>query len=129
MNPIAKLVAITATTVIAVMGVFVAVAVAVSPMKSVTTATSQQGKATPISSTVETLDPPATDAETAAFYAELAPQVGDKSGDAKIISVKETSLGCYSYIWSSTPNQTVASCIDVSTEGFNSWVLDYRKTH
>lgn len=129
MNPITKLVTVTATVVIAITGVFTAVAFAVSPAKVVSTATTQSAAVSSTQAPVETLDPPATDAETAAFYAGLAPQVGDKSGDVTITSVSTSGLGCYSYTWSSAPNQTVASCIDVSTESFNAWVLEYRKTH
>jgi hypothetical protein len=129
MNPITKLIAISAASFVAVTGVFVAVALAVAPAMSVV---STPGKPVPNNLTVlsaETIDPPATDAEIAAFYAERAPQVGDKSGDATITSVSTRGLGCYSYTWSSTPDLIVASCIDVSTEGFNAWVIDYRKTH
>lgn len=129
MNPNAKLLAIIATAVVALTGALVAVALAVAPAKSVTTGYSQPVATASTSSLGEILDPPATDAETAAFYAERAPQVGDKSGDATITSVSADGLGCYSYTWSSTPNQTVSSCIDVSIEGFNAWVLEYRKTH
>jgi len=129
MNPITKLATVTAAVVIAITGVFAAVAFAVSPAKGLSTATAQSADISSTQTTVETLDPPATDAETAAFYAERAPKVGDKSGDATITSVSTSGLGCYSYTWSSAPDQIVASCIDVSTEGFNAWVIDYRKTH
>jgi hypothetical protein len=129
MNPITKLATATATVVITITGVFAAVAFAVSPAKGLSTSTAQSADISSTQTPVETLDPPATDAETAAFYAGLAPQVGDKSGDATITSVSTSGLGCYSYTLSSSPNQTVSSCIDVSTEGFNAWVLEYRKTH
>jgi hypothetical protein len=129
MNSIVKLFAVIATVVVAVTGVFVAVALAVTPLKSVTPGTSHPVAITSTTSSAETLDPPATDAETAAFYEGLAPKVGDKSGDDTITSVSTSGLGCYSYTWSSAPNQTVSSCIDVSTESFNAWVLEYRKTH
>jgi hypothetical protein len=129
MNPITKLIAIAAASFVAVTGVFAAVAFAVSPAKGLNTVTAQSADISSSQTTVETLDPPATDAETAAFYAERAPKVGDKSGDATITSVSTRGLGCYSYTWSSTPDLIVASCIDVSTEGFNAWVIDYRKTH
>jgi hypothetical protein len=129
MNPITKLIAIAAASFVAVTGVFAAVAFAVSPAKGLSTSTAQSAAISSTQTPVETLDPPATDAETAAFYAGLAPQVGDKSGDATITSVSTSGLGCYSYTLSSASNQTVSSCIDVSTEGFNAWVLEYRKTH
>jgi hypothetical protein len=133
MNPITKLIAIAAASFVAVTGVFVAVALAVAPAMSVV---STPGKPGPNNLTVvsaETIDPPATDAEIAAFYAKRAPQVGDKSGDATITSVSTNGLGCYSYTYSYTgtskPDAGVSSCVDVTTESFNAWVIDYRKTH
>jgi hypothetical protein len=133
MNPIAKLATVTAAVVIAITGVFAAVAFAVSPAKGLNTVTAQSADISSSQTTVETLDPPATDAEIAAFYAERAPQVGDKSGDATITSVSTNGLGCYSYTYSYTgtskPDAGVSSCVDVTTESFNAWVIEYRKTH
>jgi multidrug efflux pump subunit AcrA (membrane-fusion protein) len=129
MNPIAKLATVTAAVVIAITGVFAAVAFAVSPAKGLSTATAQSADISSTQTTVETLDPPATDEETAAFYSELAPRVGQVSGSAKLIAVKQYSTGCYGYTWSNAPDHSVIGCIDVSTEGFNAWVIEYRKTH
>jgi hypothetical protein len=133
MNPIAKLIAIAAASFVAVTGVFAAVAFAVSPAKGLSTSTAQSAAISSTQTPVETLDPPATDAETAAFYAGLVPEVGDKSGDATITSVSTSGLGCYSYTYSYTgtskPDAGVSSCVDVTTESFNAWVIEYRKTH
>jgi hypothetical protein len=129
MNPITKLATVTVTVVIAITGVLAAVAFAVSPAKGLRAATGQTADISSNQTPVETLDPTATDAETAAFYEERTPKLGDKSGAGYITSVTTSGLGCYSYTVSNAPDQTVASCIDVSTEGFNAWVLEYRNSH
>ena len=131
MNPIVKLFAIIATAVVAVTAVFVAVALAIAPTNpqaaGIETNAIAGGAAnlTP----ADVVHPLATAKETDAFYAHLAPKVGDEVGGSKIAFVKSTGLGCYEYSFEGKPDQPVAYCSDVSAQSFEAWVLEYRKTH
>ena len=140
MSTTSKIVLAVAAAALTVTGLFVALVLAVMPAKVTTTGlkgahTQTMQKVADIEvkglhsqPQVVTLDPPATAAETEAFYATLLPKIGQKVGSATVTSVTNRGLGCYQYTLSGSKEQATGSCIDVALPALNAWVLNYRAT-
>ena len=126
-----RLVAFVGVALLAVICSVAAIALAVSPAPSAPTHSATRviaGGPANITSP-DQVEPAATAEETAAFYAHLAPKVGDRVAGSRIVSVTNSGLGCYSYTLENNANQTVLFCSDVTAQSFRHWVLNYRKSH
>ena len=126
-----RLVAFVGAGLLAVIGTLVAIAVTISPVpRAATHSTTRVIAGGPANITSpDQVEPQATAEETAAFYAHLAPKVGDSVAGSRIVSVSNSGLGCYSYTLENNANQTVSFCSDVTAQSFRDWVLNYRKSH
>jgi len=126
-----RLVAFVGAGLLAVIGTLVAIAVTISPVPSAPTHSATRVIAGGPANIIEPaqVELAATAEETAAFYAHLAPKVGDRVAGSRIVSVTNSGLGCYSYTLETNANQTVLFCSDVSAQSFRDWVLNYRKSH